>query len=186
MEKGAIALGDRPILSALAWRDRLRLQQRTEAWMRRLVTLLFVCGGGLVQAAAPGEQSTGPIAAKTGTTAQHPRMLMTVGEHRFSVTLADTNAARSLAAMLPLTLDMEELNGNEKKKELPNDLPTDATLPRTIRSGDLLLWGSRTVVVFYLTFESPYAYTRLGRVDDPAGLARVLGRGNVRVVLSGR
>lgn len=86
---------------------------------------------------------------------------------------------------MPLTLDMEELNGNEKKKkELPNALPTDPRRPGTIRNGDLLLWGSRTVVVFYLTFDSPYAYTRLGRVDDPTGLADALGRGNVRVAFT--
>lgn len=111
-------------------------------------------------------------------------MWMTVGERRFAITLADTEAARAFAAMLPLTLDMEELNGNEKHGELPKALPTDANRPGTIRNGDLLLWGSRTVVVFYLTFDSPYSYTRLGRVDDPAGLARALGRRNVRVVFS--
>ena len=111
-------------------------------------------------------------------------MWMTVGERRFAITLADTEAARAFVAMLPLTLDMEELNGNEKKKELPSPLPTDASRPGTIRNGDLLLWGSNTVVVFYLTFESPYAYTRLGRVDDPTGLPQSLGRHDVRVVFS--
>ncbi|EHK68061.1 cyclophilin-like fold protein [Achromobacter arsenitoxydans] len=111
-------------------------------------------------------------------------MWMTVGERRFAITLADTEAARALAARLPLTLDMEELNGNEKKKELPQALPAATFQPETIRTGDLLLWGSRTVVVFYTTFDSPYSYTRLGRVDDPAGLAQALGRGDVRVVLS--
>jgi hypothetical protein len=65
-------------------------------------------------------------------------------------------------------LEMEELNGNEKKKELPKALPTDSIRPGTIRNGDLLLWGSSTLVVFYLTFDSPYSYTRIGRVDDPA------------------
>lgn len=111
-------------------------------------------------------------------------MWMTVGQRRFAITLADTEAARAFAAMLPLTLDMEELNGNEKKKELPNALPTQASRPGTIRNGDLLLWGSRTVVIFYLTFDSPYAYTRLGRVDDPTGLPQALGPGDVRVVFS--
>ena len=111
-------------------------------------------------------------------------MWMTIGERRFAITLADTEAARAFAAMLPLTLDMEELNGNEKKKELPSSLPTDAGRPGTIRNGDLLLWGSRTVVVFYLTFESPYSYTRLGRVDDPSGLPQSLGPYDVRVVFS--
>ncbi len=111
-------------------------------------------------------------------------MWMTVGERRFAITLADTRAARAFAAMLPLTLDMEELNGNEKKKDLPNALPTDTYQPGTIRNGDLMLWGSRTVVIFYLTFDSAYSYTRLGRVDDPAGLAQALGRRDVRVIFS--
>ena len=111
-------------------------------------------------------------------------MWMTVGERRFAITPADTEAARAFAALMPLTLDMEELNGNEKKKELQDALPTDDSRPGTIRDGDLLLWRSRTVVIFYLTFDSPYAYTRLGRVDNPAGLSQALGRGNVRVMFS--
>ncbi len=32
--------------------------------------------------------------------------------------------------------------------------------------------------------DSPYPYTRLGRLDDPAGLAQALGPRNVRVVFS--
>jgi len=111
-------------------------------------------------------------------------MWMTVGERRFAITLADNQAAREFVAMLPLTLDMEELNGNEKHGELPNSLPTDSSRPGTIHNGDLLLWGARTAVVFYQNFASPYSYTRLGRVDDPAGLARALGGNDVRVVFS--
>src|SRR5687768_14205731 len=45
---------------------------------------------------------------------ERTRMWMTIGERRFSVTLADTGAARAFATRLPLTLDMAELNGNEK------------------------------------------------------------------------
>lgn len=111
-------------------------------------------------------------------------MWMTVGNHRFAITLADTEAARAFAALLPLMLQMEELNGNEKKKELPHPLPTDTIRPGTIRNGDILLWGARTVVVFYLTFDSPYSYTRLGRVDDPASLVQALGKHDVQVVFS--
>ena len=112
------------------------------------------------------------------------RMWMTIGEHRFAMTLADSEAARAFVAMLPLTLDMEELNGNEKHGELPKALPTAASRPGTIRNGDILLWGSRTLVVFYQTFDSSYSYTRVGRVDDPTGLAQTLGRRGVRVMFS--
>ena len=111
-------------------------------------------------------------------------MRMTVGERRFSITLADTDAARAFAARLPLTLDMAELNGNEKHADLSQALPTDASRPGTIRNGDLMLYGSNTVVVFYKTFRSSYAYTRLGTVDDPDDLSRILGRRSSRVVFS--
>ena len=111
-------------------------------------------------------------------------MWITVGKQRFAISLADTEAARAFAARLPLTLDMSELNGNEKKFDLPKPLPAKASRPGTIRNGDLMLYGSNTVVLFYLTFESPYSYTRLGRVDDPAGLATALGPGDARVEFS--
>jgi hypothetical protein len=117
---------------------------------------------------------------------EESRMWMTVGERRFAVTLADNAAARAFAAQLPLTLEMPDLNGNEKHAKLPKALPANASRPGTIRTGDLMLYGSDTLVVFYLTFDSPYSYTRLGQVDDAAGLAQALGSGSVLIVFSRR
>lgn len=109
---------------------------------------------------------------------------MSIGKRRFGVTLADTPAARAFAATLPLSLDMAELNGNEKHADLHDPLPTSAVRPGTLRSGDLMLYGDRTVVIFYAGFDSSYAYTRLGRVDDPATLMQALGSRGVRVTFS--
>ena len=111
-------------------------------------------------------------------------MWMTIGERRFSITLADSEAARAFSALLPLTLEMPDLNGNEKHVKLPKPLPDKASRPGTIRNGDLMLWGADTLVVFYVTFDSPYSYTRLGRIDDPASLPQVLGPGQVRAVFT--
>ena len=111
-------------------------------------------------------------------------MWMTVGERRIAITLTDNAAARAFAAQLPLTLDMSELNGNEKHADLPKPLPANASRPGTIRNGDLMLYGADTLVVFYLTFQSSYSYTRLGRVDDPSDLPRALGPRSIRVVFS--
>jgi hypothetical protein len=111
-------------------------------------------------------------------------MWMSVGGRRFAITLTGNRAARAFAAQLPLTLDMSELNGNEKHASLPKALPAKAGRPGTIRNGELMLYGTDTLVVFYKELDSAYSYTRLGRVDDPAGLARTLGRGQVRVVFS--
>ena len=111
-------------------------------------------------------------------------MWMTAGERRFAITLADNEAARAFVTQLPLTLDMSELNGNEKHAELSKALPSNASRPGTIRNGDLMLYGTDTLVIFYATFNSSYSYTRLGRVDDPAGLAQALGPRGMRVVFS--
>ncbi|MGY4827603.1 cyclophilin-like fold protein [Sphaerotilaceae bacterium SBD11-9] len=165
---------------------------RFSPWTARVARRLGLPLLLLAMGSSPASQAAGPAApgraapdaAQTPKRAEEKRMWMTVGQRRFAITLADTEAARAFAGMLPLTLDMEELNGNEKKKELPHALPTNASRPGTIRNGDLLLWGARTVVIFYLTFDSPYSYTRLGSVDDPAGLAQALGERDVRVVFS--
>jgi hypothetical protein len=125
-----------------------------------------------------------PGAAGASAHQAQAHMWMTVGERRFAITLADTKAARAFAARFPLTLDMADLNGNEKYADLSQALPSEASRPGTIQNGDLMLYGSNTVVVFYETFRSSYSYTRLGRVDDPGDLGRVLGRGSSRVIFS--
>lgn len=152
--------------------------------MRALGLLCGLCLLGGCDAAQQGVPAA-PIATAAATVQpEESRMWMTVGEHRFAITLADTEAARAFAAMLPLSIDMADLNGNEKHAELPKSLPTSASPPGTIRNGDLMLYGPRTLVVFYLTFSSSYSYTRLGRVDDPAGLAQAVGKGSVRIGFS--
>ena len=111
-------------------------------------------------------------------------MWMTIGERRFAITLADNQAARAFAALLPLEIDMADLNGNEKHADLSQALPTDASRPGTIRNGDLMLYGSNTLVVFYKTFRSSYSYTRLGHVNETATLEQVLGQRSVAIEFS--
>ena len=106
---------------------------------------------------------------------------LTINGTTFAATLEDNEAARAFATRLPLTLEMNELNGNEKYSYLNESLPTDSHRAGTIQTGDLMLYGSACVVLFYKTFTSGYSYTRLGRVTNPEGLAAALGSGNVRI-----
>jgi hypothetical protein len=104
-----------------------------------------------------------------------------VGSDTFTATLFDNPTTTAFVARLPLTVTMTELNGNEKYYDLPQNLPTNAVNPSTIQAGDLLLYNANTLVLFYQTFSTSYSYTRMGRVDNPTGLASALGRGNVTV-----
>jgi len=151
---------------------------------RVLSMLLGLLAAGACQAKEPSMSS--PAAAGVAEKPKESRMWMTINERRFAITLADNNTARAFAAQLPLTLHMEELNGNEKHARLPTGLPANASRPGIIRNGDLMLYGDDTLVVFYSTFSSAYSYTRIGRVDDTAGLPKVLGPQSARITFSGQ
>jgi hypothetical protein len=104
-----------------------------------------------------------------------------IGAKNFIAILDDNATAAAFEALLPMTVEMTELNGNEKYARLSGRLPTKDANPGTIQTGDLMIYGSKTVVLFYKTFPTSYEYTRLGRVKDTAGLAEAVGSGAVRV-----
>lgn len=151
---------------------------------RRLALLIsFLAFGGYD--AAQAETSASPVVAKTATIQKEETpMWLTVGGSRFAVSLADTEAAHQLASMLPFTMRMADLNSNEKHGELSKSISTKAVRPGVIHEGDLLLYGSSTLVLFYKTFDSAYSYTSIGRVNDPTGLAQALGSGDVKLTFS--
>lgn len=108
-------------------------------------------------------------------------MKLTANNTTFTVTLADNDAARAIGALLPFTTSMNDLNGNEKYCYLSQNLPTSATSAGTIHAGDLMLFGSNCLVLFYETFSTSYAYTRIGRVDRAETLASVVGSGSINI-----
>jgi hypothetical protein len=123
-------------------------------------------------------------AASASAEPEESSMWMSVGERHFAITLVDNAASRAFRALLPLTLDMSELNGNEKHTALPRALPANESRPGTIHNGDIMLYRTDTLVVFYRAFESSYSYTRIGRVKDAAELPQALGQRGVQVVFT--
>lgn len=132
----------------------------------------------------PNNTENSNNAEQPNTEGDQMNIWMTVNGHRFGINFEDNATAHAFAAQLPLTLNMEELNGNEKHTQLPSSLPTDASRPGIINNGDLMLYGSSTLVVFYKTFPSAYSYTRIGKVNQPDELADILGRGNATIEFS--
>jgi len=122
---------------------------------------------------SPGEKPMTPIT-------------ISVNDSSFSAKLYDNETTRALLAQFPLNLHMSELNGREKFYDLPADLPAASTeKPETIQSGEIMLWSSNTLVLFYNTFSNSYGgYVRLGYIEDVTGLADALGSGNAQVTFT--
>ena len=133
-------------------------------------------------ASAPDEPTApeNPTTDETEDTAM-PKLQIEAGGQTFTATLLDNSAARALLDCLPMTVSMTELNGNEKYYYMSDSLPVNSQRPGNIHAGDLMLYGSDCLVLFYESFSSGYSYTRLGSIDDPSGLAAALGGGNVEV-----
>lgn len=113
-----------------------------------------------------------------------PKVTVQIGDKSFSVTLYDNESARAFAEKLPLTLNMEELNGNEKFYFFPDKFPSDSERIGNIKAGDLMLYGSDCLVLFYESFSTSYSYTRLGYVEDVSGLTDALGSGSIEVIFN--
>ena len=109
------------------------------------------------------------------------QMRIKIGSSTFTATLYDSATATAFKGMLPMTIKMSELNGSEKYFDLPVNVPTNASNPGKIQSGDLMIYGSNTLVLFYKTFSTSYSYTRLGRINDTTGLGAAVGSRSVTV-----
>ena len=110
-------------------------------------------------------------------------LVITVGEQKFDLRLADTDAAQEIAKATPFEIEMSELNGNEKYYYSEN-LPSNPQEIGQIHAGDLMLYGDDCIVLFYKDFQTTYSYTRLGHISDPTGLAEALGDGNANVIFT--
>ena len=108
-------------------------------------------------------------------------MQIAVGDKQFPVNLESSDTLTALTEMLPLTLDMSELNGNEKYYYLYTSLPSSPEKVGHISEGDIMLYGDSCLVVFYERFDTSYSYTKIGNISDTSELADALGKDGVTV-----
>ena len=99
----------------------------------------------------------------------------------YRVVLEDNVTAKELMERLPLTISMSELNGNEKYFYFDRAFSSAPGAVGRVEAGDLMLYGDDCLVLFYESFETPYAYTRIGWIENVGGLKDAVGKGNVRV-----
>ena len=104
-----------------------------------------------------------------------------IGEQTFYAELYDNETEEEFTALLPMTIDMSELNGNEKYFYLDKSLTTSGSVPDRIHTGDIMLYGSNCLVLFYEDFSTSYSYTPIGHIEDTKGLKSALGSSDITI-----
>ena len=113
-------------------------------------------------------------------------MRMKIGSTEVQVTWEENEAVDALREIVkeaPLTVSMTMYGGFEQVGPLGVTLPSN-DVDTVTEAGDIVLYNSSMMVVFYGTNSWPY--TRLGHVTDKSAeeMSELLSNGDVKITLS--
>lgn len=137
-----------------------------------LIISFVACSNNVENNTLPDSETTMLDKTVQETTAQKSKTSMNIkiNDKNFTAQFYDNETAKAFADMLPLTIKMEDLHSNEKYYYLNSSLPTNSSAIDKINSGDIMLYGSNCLVLFYKDFSTSYSYTKIGYIENPSEL----------------
>ena len=121
------------------------------------------------------------LVASIGPAMAQDRIVISSDWGEVAAELVDNNATRSLARMLPLTIDMRDHLRQEKTGNLPSPLPA-AERQVEFSTGTLGLWSSNHFVIYYRDGRVPQpGIVVLGQVTGDVSIFDRPGRVTVRI-----
>ena len=169
-------------------RKRAIVMKKTAAMLTAVIILIVAsgCGGGQDTGESIADENIQAEEAEKSETeeAEMRKISISAGGREFTASIYENETTEEFLKMLPTEKEISELNGNEKYYYTDRPLPTAPERVGDINAGDIMLYGSDCIVLFYESFSTGYSYTRIGHIDDPEGLAGALGGGSVKVSFS--
>lgn len=144
--------------------------------MKKLIIFLFMV---LITSSACADDNAG-----NNNQMENTSVIITINGKEFNAVFYNNETANAFINMMPLTLNMNELNGNEKYYNLSTTLPVNSERVGSIKKGDIMLYGSNCIVIFYESFNTPYSYTKIGYIENTDNLSSALGSGSVSVTFN--
>ena len=106
-----------------------------------------------------------------------------IKDTEYQIELDQSETVNQIKSKFPLTISMINLNENEVYYNFNGQsFPTNQQSVGTINQGDIYLYQTNCLVLFYKTFSPSYRYTKIGKVINPEGLDTLIGSGNVEVM----
>ncbi len=107
-------------------------------------------------------------AAHTTPLEGNNKMKVIINNRSFTLALYNNPTAQAFKEMTPLSITMNDLNNNEKYYYLSRPLPAAPKRVGRVMAGDIMLFGTDCLVLFYKTFNTSYSYTPIGRIENPS------------------
>ena len=123
------------------------------------------------------EEANNNEAAEVG---QLANMTLNFGGKAYTAISTSTKTTKSFIESLPVTIQMTDVDGNEKYGCMYYKIATESPKTNVVTKGDVLLFGESCVIVAYKDFKSSSKYTKLGHIDNVDDLPS----GSVKVVIS--
>lgn len=108
-------------------------------------------------------------------------VVLKINNVEYKLELENNDTVNDLLNNIPLSLSMNELNGNEYYVYLDFNLKSNSENVKNIKAGDVMLFGNNCLVIFYETFNTSYNYTRIGHIDNIDSLKDNLKSGKVEL-----
>ena len=91
---------------------------------------------------------------------------ITINNIEYILKLEKNETSFDIISMLPMNLEMDDLNSNEKYVYLSSSLNSDGNYTGSIKKGDVMLYQNNCLVIFYKDFNTNYYYTKIGHIDN--------------------
>lgn len=91
---------------------------------------------------------------------------ITIDGKTYEMNLENNKTVIDFLNKLPQKYKMNELNDNEKYVYLDYKLPNNEYNPKSIKKGDVYLYGDNCLVIFYKDFNTSYKYTKIGHINN--------------------
>lgn len=151
-------------------------------FLRKFITIiLFFCLLGCQQNNQSVQNDNQNILQDKTIHQKGDSMNLIIDNQKYEVELYQNETVQALISQLPITVTMNELNGNEKYIYLDQSLPSHSQSVNFIHAGDIMLFGNDCLVLFYEDFQTTYQYTMIGKLKNVDNLKENLGKDSIQI-----
>lgn len=94
------------------------------------------------------------------------QLVLQLENEKVPIIVSNTKIVKNMSGYMPFDVTFDELNGNEIYAELPFAIEASPEKVKEVKAGDVMLFGSSILVIFYETHKTDYQYTKIGKVSD--------------------